>query len=358
MALIVVAFIAAGCGGRALISPRSAVSGLYVANTGNNSITVYAPSAGGPPGSPAANVAPIRIISGASTELSNPWGVALDTAGNLYVTNSNSITVYAPGAGGPPGSPAANVAPLRSISGARTGLQGPIGVAVDAASNLYVSNTPALIITVYAPGTGGPPGSPAADVAPIRASFGALTPRGVALDITGNLYVVGPAAYEFAGRINFDRIAVFAPGAGGLMGTGAANAGPARTLEGADTGLNQPTGVAVDATRNLYVANAPPANSITVYPPGVGGFWASPAANVPPLRTISGGSTGLDNPWGVALDAAGNLYVSNAPANSITVYGRGAGGPPGSSAANVAPLRTISGANTGLSNPYLIFLRP
>src|SRR2546427_9489988 len=64
----------------------------------------------------------------------------------------------------------------------------------------------------------------------------------------------------------------------------------------------------------LYVANS---NSIAVYPPGASG-------NVAPARTISGTNTGLDFPFGVALDSAGNLYAANSRVKSITVYPPGA----------------------------------
>ncbi len=66
--------------------------------------------------------------------------------------------MYAPGANG-------NSVPLRTIYGPSTGLDGPNGVALDAADTLYVANTrpiyvantrlPGGSITVYAPGTGG-----------------------------------------------------------------------------------------------------------------------------------------------------------------------------------------------------------
>jgi len=80
-----------------------------------------------------------------------------------------------------------------------------------------------------------------------------------------------------------------------------------------------------------------------VYPPGASG-------NVAPARTISGINTGLNSPAGIALDSAGNLYVTNNSGNSITVFAPGATG-------NVAPARTISGGSTGLSLPFLISVR-
>jgi DNA-binding beta-propeller fold protein YncE len=61
-------------------------------------------------------------------------------------------------------------------------------------------------------------------------------------------------------------------------------------------------------------------------------------------------STGLNNPIGVALDSAGNLYVANFKGHSITVYASGASG-------TVTPTRTVSGNFTGLGFPTLIFLR-
>src|SRR5207245_2463937 len=97
------------------------------------SVTVYAPGAGGAPGTPATNVAPIRTISGALTLLDKPQGVIVDATGILYVANAgatSSITVYAPGAGGAPGTPATNVAPTRIISGGATQLTQPLFIAL------------------------------------------------------------------------------------------------------------------------------------------------------------------------------------------------------------------------------------
>ena len=74
----------------------------------------------------------------------------------------------------------------------------------------------------------------------------------------------------------------------------------------------------MDAARNVYVANgddgAGPA-SIAVYA-------ASASGNVAPIRTIVGPKTGLANPFGVAVDAKGYLYVSNfsRPGGSVVVF--------------------------------------
>ena len=145
---------------------------LFVANFNGNSVTVYSRSASG-------NTAPLRTLSGAATGLNGPRNVALDLTNNeLFVVNQStpSVTVYSLTASG-------NTAPLRTLSGAATGLDGPIGVALDLTNNeLFVANgTPS--VTVYSRTASG-------NTAPLRTLSGAATglnvPLGVALDLTNN----------------------------------------------------------------------------------------------------------------------------------------------------------------------------
>ena len=159
---------------------------------------------------------------------------------------------------------------------------------------------------------------------PLRIITGLSAPAGLAVDTDSNEILVA----------NISSVAVYSLTASG-------NEAPLRTISGGATGLAQPIGLAVD-TRNheLLVANE---SSITVY-----GRTAS--GNVAPLRTISGGATGLLNPAGLAVDTDNNeILVANigsgaVDSSSITVYSRTASG-------NVAPLRTISGGATGLAQP-------
>lgn len=143
-----------GSAGMALASDGT----LYVSNTGANptyfdgSITIYAPGAQG-------NVAPTRVIAGHNTGLVDPVGLALDSAGYLYVANGYFITdqtgnntftgeilVFAPGANG-------DVAPVRTISGSNTLFTGPAyGIAVDSQGWIYVTDRDIL---VFAPGANG-----------------------------------------------------------------------------------------------------------------------------------------------------------------------------------------------------------
>ena len=85
-------------------------------------------------------------------------------------------------------------------------------------------------------------------------------------------------------------------------------------------------------------------NNILVFPANPSG-----TLNEAPLATITGSNTGLNNPAGIAVDASGMIYVTNTydrTFGSITVY---AANPSGT--LNEAPLATITGSNTGLYFP-------
>jgi len=115
------------------------------------SITVYAGEATG-------DVAPVRRIQGAKTGLNWPMAISVDTARNeIAVANSgdSSIRVFGRTAQG-------DVAPVRVIKGARTGIHGPMGVTIDTKNDeLWVANYGEHTALVFARGAAG-------DVAPKR----------------------------------------------------------------------------------------------------------------------------------------------------------------------------------------------
>jgi sugar lactone lactonase YvrE len=371
---------------------------IYVANSGSqvggvDSITVYPAGSNG-------NVSPSTTISGANTGLVVPWGLAVASNGNLYVANdgsavggSDSITVYSAGSNG-------NSSPSATITGSSTGLDSPGGIALDSSGNLYVTNDGDLIgnadsITVYAPGSNGnalpsntlfavdlatpagiavdssgnlyvandgstqgltgsitvyPPNSSQIK-SQIETNTGIQEPNGIALDSGGNIYVTN-AATDVGGPN--DNVLIYPPGS-------YANGAPSATIVGANTGLTLPFGIAMNPNGNLYVTNTAGGpdgdGSITVYPAGSTG-------NVTPTATISDDpncapcdNTGLSSPNGIALDSSGNIYVANSAGGpdglgSVTIY-------PASSNGNVTPTATISDKpscapcdNTKLSSPY------
>jgi len=68
-----------------------------------------------------------------------------------------------------------------------------------------------------------------------------------------------------------------------------------------------------------------------------------------PLQTISGSNTGLSDAQGIAVSGSHKMFVPNHLVDSLTVYAKGAHG-------NVAPIRTIIGSNTGINLPEEIAL--
>ncbi|MBY0440604.1 MAG: protein kinase [Mycobacteriaceae bacterium] len=217
--------------------------------------TVYVTDVGGgsrafklPAGSDTAAMLPF-------TGLNLPWGVAVDSGGNVYVTDFGNNRVLKL----PAGSDTPAALPF-------TGLNLPSGVAVDNIGNVYVadySNNRVLKL---------PAGSSTAVALPFT---GLNLPSGVAVDRSGNVYVT-----------DFGNSRVLKLPAG---------ANTAATLP--FTGLNLPRGVAVDNTGNVYVADYSN-NRVLKLPAG-----SNTPATVP--------FTGLNLPWGVAVDTDGNIYVAD-----------------------------------------------
>ena len=109
---------------------------------------------------------------------------------------------------------------------------------------------------------------------------------------------------------------------------------PARKIQGAQTQLNWPMGLGLDATHDeIAVANYG-TNSILV-------FRRDAIGNVAPVRVIKGDRTGILGPMGVAIDVKNDeLWVTNYRDHTAVVFARTATG-------NVAPKRVLRNAPAG-----------
>jgi DNA-binding beta-propeller fold protein YncE len=283
---------------------------IAVADSASNAVTVFARTASG-------NLAPLRTISGALTGLSAPHGIVYDKMNaELDVTNNGSITIFTKTANG-------NVSPSRTITS--TGLTDFYGIDVDTLNNelATVVNIGTNTLAVFSRTASG-------STAPLRSISGGGTmisgPRGVAIDnVHDEIFVSNYSA---------GNIVVFSRTANG-------NVAPLRII----TGVSNPAGISLDLVNNeLAVANAT-TDSITIY-----ARTASGAAT--PARIISGSSTGMNAPTGIAVDTTNNeLSVSNFAGNSILVFARTANG-------NASALRTISGSSTLINGPYPLSISP
>ena len=190
-------------------------------NVGNNSVTVYPPGSDG-------NVEPSVIISGVKSGLDDPIGLAFDSSGNIYVGNNgnDSITVY------PPNSK--NWEPIATIDSS-TGLNGAGSIAFDSIGHLYVGNGGGD--TTYALGSHGQ----VTQIANINGSnTGFIYPWGFTLDSTGNIYVLNNTFVSMnTGQIQgADSVMAFAAGSNG-------NVAPFAIISGIKTGLVAPSGIAI-----------------------------------------------------------------------------------------------------------------
>jgi hypothetical protein len=255
---------------------------------------------------------------------------------NISVANakSNTVTAYFPYFGStifPTVANGMDEVPLHVLAGVSTGLNVPQGVTFDNAGILYVAGSSMSSMQGYDATAGG-----------LHVVCPGLVNPNEAPDFSDGTLVQGFGnAPDPAGNITVAcQTCAGAGNAFAAVDTFAPGAGGAmlRQITGALTLLAQPFGVAYDSAGNLYVANS--GNStITVYATNANG-------NIAPIRTITTGTSGLNQPKGLALDKNDNLYVASFGSNTVLVYAPGANGA-------AVPTRTY----TGLNQPYGIAIR-
>jgi hypothetical protein len=216
------------------------------------------------------NQHPYATIVGSRTGLGETHALALDPAGNIYVSQGGSIEVF-------PANPSPgpnDEAPSAFIVGTHTGVQEPMGMAFDRSAHLYVADEEYQGILVFGAHANG-------NIAPIATIAGPHTgftfPQGVALDAGGNIYVsqFNPDRPEESGA----EILEFAAGASG-------NATPIAKLAGASTQLRAPGRITVNTNGDIYVFNDDHANGVLVFAPlHRGSRDAAPIASIGTTHT-------------------------------------------------------------------------
>jgi uncharacterized protein (TIGR03437 family) len=244
-----------------------------------------------------------EIVLPGAAQLNLPHGLAVDALGNWYVadTANNRIRKVQPGgnlftiAGNGNASYFGDGGPATMGS-----VNQPQGVAADGAGNVYIADTldhavrkvtPDGVIHTLA-GTGNPgyggDGGPASKA---RLSL----PSAVAVDSNGNVYVADTGNNQVR-RID-------------SLGT----------ITTVDTGgaLNGPRGVAVDRAGNVYIADT---GNHRVRRVSAGAAVTTIAGSGACCYSGDGGlalNAVLNQPWAVAVDAGGNVYVADAANNSV-----------------------------------------
>ena len=210
----------------------------------------------------------------------SPGGVALDTAGNVYVTSEGMYGRVVELAAG---SSATTVWPF-------TGLYQPQGLALDSGGSVYVADFNNRVVKLA-------PGSNKQTVLPFN---GLNYPEGVAVDSGGSVYVADRGT---------NRVLKLA-------------AGSNTQTELPFSGLNDPDGVAVDTAGSVYVTDTDN-NRVLKLEAG-----SNTQTELP--------FTGVTVPWGVAVDSAGTVYVTEHDSNKVLKL------PAGSNAPTVLPFTDLN----------------
>jgi uncharacterized protein (TIGR03437 family) len=206
---------------------------LYIADTANNRIREVSNG----------------VITTIAAGLFGPQGVAVDSAGNIYIADSYNCRIRKV-SNGVITTVAGSTCGFSGIGGPATSAEfgSPFGVAVDSAGNLYialgsqileVSN--GVITTVAGNGTLGFSG----DGGPAT-SAELYGPEAIAVDAAGNIYIADSGNYRVRKASNGVITTIAGNGTQGFSGDG----GPATSAE-----LVNPEGVAIDSAGHVYVAD-------------------------------------------------------------------------------------------------------
>lgn len=236
-----------------------------------------------------------------------PYGMAVDNAGNIYVAEDAGDTIRKI----TPAGLVSTVAGLSGISGSADGVGSaarfnvPLDLCVDAFGNLYVSDTANDIIRRITPGgnvgtlAGAALAADSVDGPTNVARFN--QPRGIALDAAGNLYVA-----------DFGNDTIREISSAGVVTTIAGRPGIVGTQDGIGTNalFNSPSGMTIDGAGNLYVVEVGNNTVRKIAPNGTVSTLAGLAGYAGSQDGV-GSAARFRSPGGITIDASGNLYVAD-----------------------------------------------
>ena len=254
------------------------------------------------------------FMDGSNNLLNAPMGLSLYN-GTLYFADTGNNAIRSWSAATAVKTMAGSPALQGVVNGAGTAalFMAPNQLATDAAGNVYVADsgnncirkiTPAGVVSTLAGGGASGQSAGLADGQGSNALFN--HPVGIALDSQGNVFV---ADY------NNDDIRKITPQ--GLVST-VAGVGYAAYLDSTGTAaaFYNPIGLAVDATNNIYVADAGSNTIRRITPQGQVSTIAGQGGSSGNLDG-SGTAALFNHPGGIAIDSKGNIYVADSGNNSI-----------------------------------------
>ena len=255
-----------------------------------------------------------------SATFANPYNVAEDSAGNLYIadTANNRIRMVNAKTGVVSTVAGTGNTGYTGDGGAATSatLNAPAAVALDSSNNIWIADTSNQVIRKVLAATGvistvagnglacQPPPSNCGDGGP--ALSGNLSdPLAIAVDAAGNLFISDYTAQRVRVVSASNQIITAVAGTGLVGGTG--DNGPAKASK-----LNHPLGLAVDASDNVYIDDSQNNRVREVIGWASGGtIYAYALSGVAHLQGDGGPKLlgGQWNPLELAMDPSGNLFI-------------------------------------------------
>jgi serine/threonine protein kinase, bacterial len=251
--------------------------------------------------------------------LNNPRGLAVDPDGNIYIADVDSGEVYKMTPAGNLTLLAGDPAPAASAKGAAVepGFSGPAGLALDEKGNVYVADGDNNLVRKI---------SPAGKVSTLAGKVGEggdtngpgadarfQGPTGVAVDAKGNVFVAD-THNGLIRKITPD----------GTVSTLAGKSGPdnALSVDGKDDAVRfgEPRAIAIDAAGVIYVADEQYGTVRKILPTGETTTLAGDATAITqnlPSKDGVGAKAVITSPRGVAVDAKGNVYVADTDNDAI-----------------------------------------
>jgi sugar lactone lactonase YvrE len=254
---------------------------IYVGDYSGSNVTKIAAGGG--------SAAVVALGSPGSTSVKNITGVALDGSGNLFIGDHQNHRILVDTPGG--------VVSVLNIAGLSPALGFPTALAFDAGGNLYIADfTVGRIIEVSSLILTGSTSTGIGTVVNTGSfSFAGSTITGMTVDLQGNIYIA-------ARTQNNSKIIKVTP-------TGVASALVLSGLPQNDPGINNPQGVAVDAMGNIYIVDTANNRIVEINSAGT--------ASILRISGLSNPSTLGAFLFGVTLDPTGNLYISDWTNNRI-----------------------------------------
>lgn len=308
--------------GLAAIFAASACASSTGPNIGVLTVTITAPSGVTPNVTVRGPNGFARSLSASATLRDLVAGSYVVTAASITVTGPIVNTTYAAAVSGSPASVSGSPPSATTVRYARVAGSGALWIGVNQPVGSFVSS---IVSYTSSQLTGGSSQQPATTIVTPQGAYGA------AFDASGNLWVPLLGLFEV---VEYSATQLDSSGTPEPIVTLASNGGS----------LIFPASVAFDAAGNLWVTNFG-VNVNTVVEFAASQLVAS--GNPTPAVTIGAANGSLNDPFGIAFDTHGNLWVTNSGAGTVVEYS------PGQLAQTGTPTPVIT-----LTPPSIVFTNP